>query len=151
MQVHLHRFQQALAANHAGIAGVAVWLSLGGHHWLALLGCTIGCFYSFNLCRLWIDLIQDTVQNLNFWNKQIFQLVHTLGIKDYLLPGAEIERPVPKVEPHQLYRPLKQCSVTWVTLGIVSLYQFSQTEEVKPWMQKIWRALWHFLQPLLWC
>ncbi|MEN9413575.1 MAG: hypothetical protein RLZZ342_662 [Candidatus Parcubacteria bacterium] len=148
MQVHLHRFQQALSANHAGIAAVAVWLSLGGHHWLSLLGCVIGCAYSANLCRLWIDLIQDTVHNLDFWNMQIFQLVYTLGIKDYLPPKAEIERPVPKVQPDELYKPLKQCTVAWVTLGLVSLYQCSQTEEIKPWVLVIFQRLQDYLQQL---
>lgn len=142
MQVHLHRFQQSLNANHAGLAAVAAWLSLGDHHWAALMGCAIGCLYSANLGRLWIDLIQDTVTNLNFWNEQLNALVLELGIKDYLSPQTIVTRPAPKVRSNRLYRPLKQCTVAWVALSVVTTYQlFGKREEIKEWMLPWWQIL----------
>jgi hypothetical protein len=141
MQIHLHRFQQSLTANHAGLAAVAAWLTLSDHPPLALACCLVACIYSFNLSRLWIDLIQDTVVNLNFWNEQINTMVFELGIKDHHPPRTEIVRPTPKVKPNQLYRPLKQCSVAWVVLAIITTYMLFNNEETRQWTLTLWHGL----------
>ena len=121
MQIHLQRFQQALLANLTGLAATSAWLAVGNHPTLALIALIIGCAFSVNLNRLWIDLIQYTAVNLEFWTGQINELVSELGIKDYLQPKTTIERPTPKVQQDQLYRPLKQCIVAWVVIGLTAL------------------------------
>jgi hypothetical protein len=146
MQVHLHRFQQALASNHAGLAAMAAWLALGRHHWIILLGCVAACLYSIQTDRLWIHLIQDTITNLTYWNMQLNQMMNKLGVKDYLPPGATIERPEAKVSPQQLYRPLRQCIVAWAVLLVAAAYQFSQTEEIKPWTSILLQSLSDYLR-----
>lgn len=143
MQIHLHRFQQALLANLTGLAAVAGWLSLGHHPTLALLGCVVGCGFAININRLWVGLIKDTVVNLSFWSEQLNDMILRLGIKDYLMPGSVIQRKGPTVRPNRLYRPLKQCNVAWGALLLVALHALVRQEGVTPW--KVFESLRYLL------
>lgn len=145
MQIHLQRFQQALLANLTGLAATAVWLASPDRPKMALYACVAGCFVATQLNRFWIRLIKDTVINLAFWSEQINGLVENLGVKDHLLPGAVIQRPVPKVKPNELYRVLKGCSIAWSVTGLAALKMVLDQIGGTQWAIGTWHLFLHWL------